>query len=439
MYKSIPISLAIICLSIGSAMAQPKKEMNEAVMNLLFEKFKKIQADAKEYKEFEKETERLADEMAQKIDQMVAEKKHQQEIANKSYKPGYTHKPGEINLFPIWEEIPAPIPSLPEAAKVNFQSKYQSYIDKVTMLKKQMSDAVQQYVGNQRSDKQSMMNDAKAMADQNAIVQQMGGAEAVMNMSEADRKKAAKQAAAQIKSNPGGFAPNQDAGMKAMMEKMMNDPQYRAAYNKMSDAEKQAELKKFMTTKQVERNDAEFEKMLKDRNKTLSAMDVYQLLGKCLQQMQQAAKPYSDGTELANKFYNSIYTELEAWYRKQYDALPLTNTREKIGHANLLKCKEIILYAFQQKEAATRTALWGLLKANTKIAFGEFNDMIGNYPWGQTKNASMMDGNYTEAKVAEAVNSIYDEMIRMAKAAESLTSNHKGQQDTYDLIVNGKS
>ncbi|WP_276501442.1 hypothetical protein [Terrimonas pollutisoli] len=55
----------------------------------------------------------------------------------KSYQPGYNHKPGEMNLFPIWEEIPAPVPSLPEAVQTNFD-KYQNYIDKVEMMKKQL-------------------------------------------------------------------------------------------------------------------------------------------------------------------------------------------------------------------------------------------------------------------------------------------------------------
>lgn len=439
MYKCIKLSIVLVCFSLSSAFAQTDKQLDETVMNSLFEKFKKIQADAKAQRQFEDELGKMIDELNAKLKKMIDQQKREQEIANKNYKAGYDHKPGEMNLFPLWEEIPAPIPALPEATRVNFESKYQSYINKVMMLKKQLSDQMQKSVGEQRSDQASMMNDAKAMANQNAIVQQMGGAEAVMNMSEADRKKAAKQAAAQIKSNPGSFAAGKDEGMKAMMARMMSDPQYREAYNKMSDAQKQAELKKYMTTTQVERNDEAFEKMLKDRNKTISAIEVDQILAKCLMQMQDAAERYSDGTVLANDFYSTIYKDLEDWYKKQYDALPLSTTREKMGLDVLLKCRETILYGFQQKEAATRTDLWGLLKGNTKLAFGEFNDMIGNYPWGKMKNASMMDGTYTEAKVAQAVVSLYDEMMRMTKEAERLTKDHKGKQDQYDLIVNGKS
>lgn len=439
MCKLIKLLLVLVCCNFITALAQTEKQFDEAVMNSLFEKFKKIQADAKARKQYDADLEKLVDEFCAKVKLMTEQKKRELDIITKAYKPGYQHKPGEMNLFPIWEEIPSPIPALPDADRVNFESMYTSYIDKVAMMKKQLLEQMVKNIGEQRSDKQSMMNDSKEMTNQNQIVQQMGGADAVMKMSKAERKAAATRAAADVMSGAAVNAPGQDAGMKQLMQKMMHDPEYRAAYNKMSDAEKEAELKKYMTTTQVERNDAEFEKMLKTKNRAISAIELDQLLAKCLKQMQEAALPYSEGTDLANNFFNGIYRKLDHWYRKQYDALPLGATREKLGLDQLIKCKEIILYAFQQEEAATRTALWGLLKTNTKIAFGEFNDLAGSFPWGKSKNANMIDGLYTEPKVAQAVVSLYDEMIRMAREAERLTRIHKGQQMQYDLIVNGKS
>ncbi len=435
MYKSIKLSVAFIFLAFFSAIAQDKKEFDDAVMNGLFEKFTKLQADLKAKKQYEADLEELVDRMCAGLQQWINQKKREQESIARNYKPGYNHKPGEMNLFPIWEEIPAPVPVLPEAKQTNFDLKYGSYLDKITLFKKQLSDQVQRSLGEQRSDQQSIIEDARSIANQNSIVQQMGGADAVMNMSEAERKKAAQRAVAQTMSNPGSFAPNQDAGMKVMMQRMMNDPRYREAYNKMSDAEKQAELKKYMGNAQTERNDAAFEQMLKDRNSTSNAIHIDQVLGKCLQQMQEAAKLYSDGTRLANDFYSGVYKDIENWYKRAYDALPLSTTREKMGLAALIKCRQTMLYAFQQKEAVTRTILWGLSKANTKIAFGEFNDLIGNYPWGKTKKASLVDAKYTESKCAQAVTSLYDEMIRMTNESERLTRIHKGQQEQFELIM----
>ncbi|MBO9572364.1 MAG: hypothetical protein J7497_09175, partial [Chitinophagaceae bacterium] len=328
-----------------------------------------------------------------------------------------------------------PVPSLTEAQQVNFDLKYGSYIDKVNVMKKQLSDMVQEHLGQQRSDKQSVMNDAKADANRNGMVQQMGGADEITKMSQAERKRAAKNAAADVRTNTMAYSGTQDAGMNAMMQKMMNDPQYMAAYNKMSDAEKQAELKKYMGNQMTERNDQAFEASMKERNDTYSSMNIDKIMGESLERMKEAAKIYSDGTELANNFYYGVYEDIAKWYKKQYDVLPETNTHEKIGHAQLIKCRESILYQFHKKEAVTRTVLWNMMKTSTKIAFGKFNDLIGGYPWGKTKNASLIGDSYTELRVAKGVVSLYDEMIRMTKEAELTTRTHKGWQDQFEVVM----
>jgi hypothetical protein len=341
-----------------------------------------------------------------------------------------------MNLFPVWTEIPEPVPSLPEAKKTDFHAKYDLYIDKVTMMKKQLSDMIQDHVGDQRSSNAQMMTDTKSMANKNTFVQQMGGADATMDMSKSERKQSAKETAASIKSNPGAYSSNQNPGMQAMMNRIMSDPQYRDKYNKMTDAQKAEELQKYMGNTVEARDDKAFEQKINDRNQTYSAQNVELLLGRSLKQMEEAAKPYLEGTELANNFFNSVYKQVEDWYMNEFDALPLSKSREKIGLSGLMKCKETILYAFHKQEAVTRTVLWNLFKNNTKIAFGEFNDFIGNYPWGDKKNASLVDGKYTEAKVAQAIVSLYDGMIGMAQGAERLTRNHKGQQEQYETIMN---
>jgi hypothetical protein len=341
-----------------------------------------------------------------------------------------------MNLFPLWEEIPAPIPSLPEASQVNFEMKYGGFVSKVEMQKKQLSDMVQDHIGEQRNTEADMIADTKKKANQSAIIQQMGGADALMNMSEAERKAMAKNLKSNVMANPGAYSGVQDPGMNAMMQKIMNDPDYRNKYNSMTDAQKQAELQKFMTNKTTERNDAAFEAGLKEKNQTNASAKIQALLGKTLSNMKEASKPYAEGTDLANKFYGGLYSDINNWYKKIYESLPLVTMgeiKEKQGLAELNKFKAILIYLVQKKEAVTRTILWSSLKSGNKIAFGEFNDFIGNYKWGATKNASML--NYDELQVANAVSSLYDEMIRLTNEAERLTRMHKGQQEQYELMV----
>lgn len=431
--NAILLAFLLLLFSIR-AEAQQQSAIPDEVLNDMLVKFRKIQTDARAQQQFDKALEMLVDQAIAKLNKWLAEQQKNQAVRSKNYKPGYSHTGADMNLFPIWEEIPGPVPSLPEAKQTDF-TRYQSYKDKVTVMKKQLSDMLQQHLSEQRGDKKSMIKDSKAMADKNVLVQQMDGSDELMKMSEKERKETAKKAAANIKSNPVSAADMKNEGMRAMAQRMMNDPKYRESYNKMTEAQKEAELKKYMGNEIEERNDKAFEASINDRNSTYSAANVELLLGKSLQQMIDAAKPYSEGTELANTFYNAIYESLDTWYKKTYASLPETNTREKIGLDKLIKCKESILYGFHKSEAATRTILWNLLKSNTKISFGEFNDFIGHFPWGKSKNASLIDGKHTEPKVAQAVSSIYDEMIRMAGEAERTTRFIKGYQEQYDLIV----
>jgi hypothetical protein len=346
-----------------------------------------------------------------------------------------------MNLFPLFDEIPSPVPSLPEARQVNFEMKYEGFISKVQVQKKQLGDMMQQHLGDQRSSEAQITADTKAMANQNAMVQQMGGSDALMNMSESERKAMAKKMKSSPANNPSAYSGVPDAGMNAMMQKIMNDPDYREKYNKMTDAQKQEEVQKFMSNQSVDRNDEAFDAGRKERNQTQNSVYIQTLLGKTLNNMQEAAKPYSEGTKIANEFFNSIYSGINDWYSKTLESLPevvMGEMKVKQGQEVLDKCRASLLYTFQKKEAATRTILWTDLKMSTKIALGEFNNFIGNYKWGKTKNASLVDGSYMEPQLASAVNSIYDQMIQLTSGAESLTRIHKGQQEQYEMMVINK-
>lgn len=421
------------------ARAQNKSAISDAMMDKLFIKFKQIQkASAMEKQQEMKDFEAALDKALAVRFAAIQKMQQEDEQLKRDYRPGYQHKPGEMNLFPIFEDIPAPVPSLPEAKTINFEQKYQAYIDRVEMMKNQLSDMEKQHIAAQRTSKDEMMNDTKKMANKNAVVQQMGGADAVMNMSEQERKNAAKGMKEKVLNDPGSFSGVSDPGMNEMMKKIMNDPSYRDKYNRMSDAEKQAELQKYMTNKVVPRDDRQFEQGLAEKNKVNYEVSIQQLLGRCLDRMKEGARPYASGTAIANEFYRELYNAIDQWYNKQYEALPVTvmgETKEKRGLGQLIKAKEILLYSVHKREAVTRTLLWNSLKLRTKLAFGEFNDFIGNFPWGRQKNASLVDGSYTEAKVADAVFSIYEQMIQLTKGAESLTSNHKGWQGEYETIM----
>lgn len=428
--KYVMALLAFLLAVMQGANAQTGTEARIAAAH---EKFRSKELSKAEK---EKELEREVNAMTVKLDAWLAEAKRSQEQMERDYRPAYKHKPGEMNLFPIWEEIPSPIPSLPEAKQVDREMKYGSYVSKVEVQKKQLADMMQMHIGDQRSSEAEMMADARKAAAQNPLLQQMGISEASENMTEAERKALAAKMKNNIMNNPGLVSGVSDPGINAMAQKMMSDPEYRNRYNKMTDAQKQAEVRKFMSNTTVPRNDEQFEQGMKDRAQANNSAQIQALLGKTLSNMQEAAKPYNEGTALANKHFDDLYASIDSWYKKAYDALPVVTMgemREKQGVGELDKFRASLRYMIQKKEAATRTVLWSFLKGGTKIAFGEFNDFIGSYKWGRTKGSSML--NYDEMQVANAVGSLYDQMIQLAEGASGLTAKHKGQQEQYELIV----
>ncbi|MBO9657535.1 MAG: hypothetical protein J7527_01800, partial [Chitinophagaceae bacterium] len=108
-------------------------------------------------------------------------------------------------------------------------------------------------------------------ADQNELVRDMGGARAVQNMTEEERKEAAKKMVArqtgghtaeeiekmtsaqkqalayQMAASKNASGANADAA--AFTQKMMNDPSFRAQYEKMSNARKQEVYAEFLQSR----------------------------------------------------------------------------------------------------------------------------------------------------------------------------------------------
>lgn len=432
--RSAIFTTALFLLAMTASAQQPP-HLPTAELDKMYLRFQKNHSDSRALQQMEKEIDVIVDRAAEKLQKWLAEKQKEQTVLLKNYNPRYKHSKADLNLFPIWEAMPGPAPSLPDAKQAEFSKRYQVYIDSVITMKTKFSETLQQHINQQRIEQHVILKDSKAMADKSVVVQQMGGTDALMNMSETERKLSAQIVAKSIKDSPGEFSGIKNNGMNAMTKRMMNDIQYREAYNSMTQEQKAAELKKYMGNAVEERNDGKLKAAADVKNSTLNAANIEHILSKSLQNMVDASKPYSEGTERATAFFEYQNKTLDDWYNITYASLPETVTNEKIGMNILIKYKESILYSYHKKEAATRVILWTLLKNATKIAFGEFNDLIGEYPWGESGNMQVIGMEYAEPKVAQAVTSIYDEMIRMTQDAERLTAQFKGQQEQYEIIL----
>lgn len=179
---------------------------------------------------------------------------------------------------------------------------------------------------------------AAAMADKNPIVANMGGYEKVSQMNEAEAKAAAQQAAAQYMADPFAGSGMQSAGMSALYQKIVSDPAYAAKFEKMSDAEKEAELRKYMANDQpVTKTPAE---MAQHRNQVAqqqsqadrirNAQEIQLKLLEYQQQMSEVGMDFGQKMqeiEQSGKSHDAISEE----YGTRYKAIPMVELGE-YGH-----------------------------------------------------------------------------------------------------------
>jgi hypothetical protein len=132
-------------------------------------------------------------------------------------------KHGDIDLLPLMEEAPAPIYTLPVAGQMDIDAKFDPYIKKIESQQKQLGEMLaknsklQQIY--QKEGQEGLEKRAMAESDKSKIIQQMGGMENLMKMSDAERKEAAQKMANDLRSNPGLMSGNSNPGTNAMMKR----------------------------------------------------------------------------------------------------------------------------------------------------------------------------------------------------------------------------
>ncbi len=113
-------------------------------------------------------------------------------------------------------------------------------------------DVIKDAVANQSQDQQALAQRSVAQANASPLINRMGGVEKMSQMSEEELKQAAAQAAGSYTQSLSGAPTNAPGGgMQAMMQRLMSDPAYQARFEKMSKAEQEAELQKYMGTAQA--------------------------------------------------------------------------------------------------------------------------------------------------------------------------------------------
>lgn len=260
---------------------------------------------------------------------------------------------GKANFAALYENVPFPPKATAEAAHRTYGADYlnpdlfaldkfyQPFTDRV----ERAVGEYREYYANRSQTYMATQNEATmraqyaAQINQNPIIASMGGVDAVQNMTPEQAEAAARKAAAEYMADP--FAANnvQSAGMSALYQKIAADPEYAARFQKMSEKEREAELRRYMandkvqakTPAQMQQEQQQKARQMQDADKVRAAM-MFQQYGADLMAKIEAAKAQYENRRAQVLAGAGNHDEIEADFQKKYDAIPeviLGEGREK--------------------------------------------------------------------------------------------------------------
>lgn len=168
---------------------------------------------------------------------------------------------------------------------------YQPFYERVAAVREQFKEAARSRLQGMPS-QAATEKQAKEQANANPMVAGMGGVDKIEQMTPEQRQQAGRQAAENYKQSLITGGGRNSPGMQAMMQKVMNDPEYRARFQKMSDQEKEAEMRKFMgnapptaPTQQTPAEQQQAQERTQTKNDVTTAMAIRSELSQMVQRM----------------------------------------------------------------------------------------------------------------------------------------------------------
>ena len=294
---------------------------------------------------------------------------------------------GKTNFTALYQDVPFPPGTTAEAARRTYgadyltpdlfalEKFYQPFTDRV----ERTAEEYRQYYANRSQAYMSTQNEATMRAqyavqiNQNPIIASMGGVDAVQNMTPEQAEAAARKAAAEYMADP--YAANNvpSAGMTALYQKIAADPEYAARFQKMSEKERESELRRYMandkvqakTPAQMQQDQQRIGQQMQDADKVRAAM-MFQQYNADLMAKIEAARTQYENQRAQILAGSGNHDEIEADFQKKYDAIPeviMGEGREKepvqtqkLYEATTLKHREFAAKVLKQ-EAVLLTEL----------------------------------------------------------------------------------
>lgn len=314
----------------------------------------------------------------------------------KLYRTDYVRKSqfkavaGESDRIALLKGIPAP--KDPLAALQADPRDNEKYQEKIERLKEQAeaearriaesTDMMKKY---KKEGKEGLIREAEDKADKNEIVKDMGGVQALRNMSEAERQEVAKKMVAK---QTGGYTPEEirkmtpeqrkqlayqmaanknsapgSDGAAAFTQLLMSNPGYRAEYEKMSDAEKQKVYQDFLKANGSTHTQPVITKEMKENEQDArEAIELAKLSEKYQQELQSLFQPIQELEQRYMQESDAKDKKLSDWTAKEVENLPTVRDSEygarKDGEERVLFTEAVLRYAIGQERVAKEREIW---------------------------------------------------------------------------------
>ncbi|MBS1744273.1 MAG: hypothetical protein JST81_14685 [Bacteroidetes bacterium] len=368
------------------------------------------------------------------------------EQVNKAIQQNYVPKKTTIDLVSDLSAAPAPLTSPVTAVKTDIDKMYQSFYDLLGRRKDQLTALDNKYNPYKQTynkeGKAGLEKQAVAEADKNALVREMGGAEQLKNMSDAERRQAAERMKASIQQNPGMLvSKSPDAGINSLQQKIMSDPAYAKKFSAMTEAEKEAEMKKYITTKpQQGTANREYIKS-SDQVRAERTIEINALIDRTRKRIEAATAIYTDMLNTVTKLTDAYKGQLEQWVKSTTHTIPMVELGE-YGHDHdpemmsaMEDTRKLAYYSIAKKEAELRSICWIQYKNAVAAAMIEFNNYADGYAWGQENNDRIFNGTYNDPVIISTYAWYYDMISEIAKTSQNISKDSKAAQQAIESLL----
>lgn len=373
--------------------------------------------------------------------------------------------PGESSRINWLKGIP--VPQMPEPALQADPRENEKYAEKLKKAQEQVQEEARKLAGNtqlvqthQKGGNEAVLKMYENQANQNPLIAQMGGAEKLQKMSEAERKAAANQAVMQ---RTGGYtaeqiqkmspaekkalaqqmaqqAPAGEAGQEvaqAFTRELMVNADLRKRYESMSDAEKQAfyreYAKRYNGTDVVENNKNRTAAPDARSQEAKEIMIIEKFAEDFRKDLEQSLAPIKSRVIANETLYSERMKRLQQWAEAETEKLPVVSDSEYGEHPEGLDkvdyARHLLTYYIARDRISRDREIWEA-KLNAMIpAIKKLDDFAASYE----KRTDMTD--QLRLAVAGARAGGYETILELNREAGYITSSAAGIQYQYNCLV----